>query len=220
MVRHFITWDHSAPAGSIAPVAAMTERSIDHNLLDDALKRCGSSWSAAQVHGLLCSRLSVAGADGAKRWFEQVLDETDPHNVLRQECESMLDILCQTTWRQLVERQSEFEVLLPDDADSTSIRAAAMGQWCEGFLHGLVSQKHSEELKNRLAAEPLADIIRDMAQITRAVAADDEDGEEEENAYVELVEYLRVAAQLTYEELADFRSDEEQAAADVSDTLH
>lgn len=220
MVRHFITWDHSAPAGPNAPVAAMTERSIDHHLLDDALKRCGSSWSAGQVHGLLCSRLSVAGADGAKRWFEQVLDETDPHNALRQDCESMLDTLCQATWRQLVERQSEFEILLPDDADSTSIRAAAMGQWCEGFLHGLVSEKHSEELKNRLGAEPLADIIRDMAQITRAAAADDDDEEEEENAYAELVEYLRVAAQLTYEELADFRSDEDQAAADVSDTLH
>jgi len=148
-----------------------------------------------------------------------VLSETDPNNALRAECESMLDALCANTWRQLVERQSEFELLLPDDQDSTSSRAAALGQWCEGFLHGLVSEKHSEELKKRLTADPLADIIKDMLQITRAMAEDDE-ADEEENAYAELVEYLRVAAQLTYEELADFRSPEEEVLPDESSTLH
>lgn len=198
----------------------MTEQSVGHSELDDALKRCGSSWNAGQVHGLLCSRLSVAGADGATRWFEQVLDETDPNNELRSECESMLDTLCAATWRQLVERQSEFRLLLPDDADPTAVRAEAMGQWCEGFLHGLVSEKHSEELRKRLAAEPLADIIKDMLQITRAGAAEEDDDDSEENAYAELIEYLRVAAQLAYEELADIRSPQEDALPDESDTLH
>lgn len=197
----------------------MTEQAIHHSELDDALERCGSSWNAGQTHGLLCSRLSVAGADGAQRWFEQVLSETDPNNALRAECATMLDSLCASTWRQLVERQSEFELLLPDDDDSAASRAEAMGQWCEGFLHGLVSEKHSEALKERLAADPLADIIKDMLQITRAMASDDE-ADEEESAYIELVEYLRVAAQLTYEELADFRSPEEEALPDESATLH
>ena len=55
----------------------MTDQAIDHNELDAALRRCGSSWHAGQVHGLLCSRLAVGGAAGAKRWFEQVLEETN-----------------------------------------------------------------------------------------------------------------------------------------------
>ena len=94
-----------------------------------------------------------------------------------------------------------------------------MAQWCEGFLHGLVSEKHGDELKARLAAEPLADIIKDMLQITRATAGDD--GEEDiENAYADLVEYLRVAAQLTYEELAEFRPSAEDSLPDQGDTLH
>ena len=58
-----------------------------------------------------------------------------------------------------------------------------------------------------------------MLQITRAMSDDDE-AEEEENAYAELVEYLRVAAQLTYEELADFRSPEKASLPDDSATLH
>lgn len=209
--------------GSFGPdpifLRKMTDQLIHHAELEDALRRCGASWNAGQAHGLLCGRLSVSGAAGATGWVDVVLGETDPHNALRTECESMLETVFATTWRQLVDRQSEFELLLPGDDETTTSRAEAMAQWCEGFLHGLVSEKHSDALKERLAAEPLADIIRDMLQMTRAAAEGDET-EEEESAYAELVEYLRVAAQLAYEELADFRSPDEEVTPDASETLH
>lgn len=196
------------------------DQAIDHGTLDDLLKSCGSNWNAGQVHGLLCSRLAVTGADGASRWFAQVLEGVDPENAQRGECEAVLDALCTTTWRQLVERQSEFTLLLPNDGDPVLERTEAMAQWCEGFLHGLVSEKHSEDLKKRLSAEPLADIIKDMLHITRATTGDEEDDESDENAIAELIEYLRVAVQLTYEELADFRSPAETGPPDESETLH
>ena len=197
----------------------MAEQLIRHGELEAALRRCGSSWDAGQAHGLLCGRLSVGGPEGASGWLDVVLADTDPGSAQRGECETLLNALCASTWRQLVDRQSEFELLLPGDGDDTSVRTEAMARWCEGFLHGLVSEKHNEALRQRLAAEPLADIIRDMLQITRA-AADDDDVESEESAYAELVEYLRVAAQLTYEELADFRSPEEEVLPGESETLH
>ena len=46
------------------------------------------------------------------------------------------------------------------------------------------------------------------------------DEEGEENAYAELVEYLRVATQLAYEELAEFREPGEEALPDEAETLH
>ena len=64
----------------------MLELTIDHNELDAALRRCGSTWNAGQTHGLLCSRLAVAGSDGASRWLAQVLVDTEPDNALRSEC--------------------------------------------------------------------------------------------------------------------------------------
>jgi len=178
---------------------------IDHDVLDDALKRCGATWDAAQTHGLLAGRLSIAGADAGFDWLSQVLEGTDDADALRAECEDMLSSLFESTYRQLSERLSEFEPLLPGDQDSTLVRTDALARWCEGFLHGLVSSQHGESLKERLAAEPLADIIKDMLQITRAVVEDSDDEESDEEAYAELVEYLRVAAQLAYEELADLR---------------
>ncbi len=198
----------------------MAELIIDHNGLDAALRRCGSTWNAGQTHGLLCSRLALAGAEGAARWLAQVLADTDPDNSLRSECEVMLEALCSATWQQLSERRSEFMLLLPDDGDPARVRAAAMGQWCEGFLHGLVSDTHGDELRQRLASDPLSDIIKDMLEITRATVADDNDAEGNDHAFTDLVEYLRVAAQLTYEELAEFRSSAPLAPQHESGTLH
>lgn len=177
---------------------------VKHDPLDDALCRCGATWDAPQAHGLLAGRLAISGAEAGFAWLTQVLDGTDANDALRGECESLLSALFETTCRQLAERQSQFDLLLPDEAESAAIRATGLAHWCEGFLHGLVSAEHADALKERLAAEPLADIIKDLLEITRA-AADDEDSETDEQAYAELVEYVRVAVQLTYEELSEFR---------------
>ena len=196
------------------------ELTIDHHELDAALRRCGSTWNAGQAHGLLCSRLALAGADDASRWLAQVLQDTDPDNTQRTECEVMLEALCSATWQQLAERQSDFMLLLPDDDDPAQLRAEAMGQWCEGFLHGLVSETHGDKLRERLASDPLSDIIKDMLEITRATAGDEADDEGNDNAFANLVEYLRVAAQLTYEELAEFRGPASIPSRNESATLH
>jgi yecA family protein len=193
---------------------------IDHDTLNDALRRCGSAWDASQAHGLLSSRLAVAGTDAGPDWLQQVLEGTDESGALRTECASVLNTLYQDTHRRLSERLSEFEPLLPDDSDSASIRAAALAHWCEGFLHGLVSADHGEALRQRLASDQLADIIRDMLQLTRAAVDEGSDEETTEAAYAEIVEYVRVAVQLTYEELADFRGPAGASSASANETLH
>lgn len=193
---------------------------IDHNELDAALKRCGSDWNSVQAHGLLCGRLAVLGMDGAMMWIEQILGEQSSANALHAECAQMLDALFQSTWQQLAERQSEFELVLPDDEEHVSVKAESLGFWCEGFLHGMVSGKHAEALKKQLATEPLAGLIKDMLEITRV--SFDEDGESSESAYAEVVEYVRVAVQLAYEELAEMRTEGGKSAVSqaVSDALH
>jgi uncharacterized protein YgfB (UPF0149 family) len=181
---------------------------IDHNQVEAALRQCGSSWSAAQAHGLLCSRLAVLGENACTDWLRQILQGAMTFDALQQqdaESAALLGALCAETHRQLAGRQSEFEPLLPHESEPVAVAAAALAEWSEGFLHGLVSNVQSEELKRELVAEPLSDVIRDLLEMTRAEAGDDADGEANEQALTELVEYLRVAAQLVYEELAELR---------------
>ncbi len=193
------------------------EERIGHDTLEESLRRCGSTWDASQTHGLLSGRLALAGADSGFDWLSQVLEGTKPEDALQVECEAMLGTLFETTYRQLAERLSAFAPLLPDESDATATRAAALAHWCEGFLHGLVAGEHGDDLRERLKAQPLADIIRDLLQITRAAVDEDCDEESDEAAYTELVEYVRVAAQLAYEELADLRR---PAGEPASDAVH
>ena len=141
---------------------------IAHDVLEDALARCGAGWDAAQAHGLLSGKLAVHGVPCGPDWVTQVLEDVAENNALRTECLRLLDSVYQATYWQLSERLSEFTPLLPDDDDDMAARTNALAHWSEGFLHGLVSAQHGDELKARLAAEPLADIIRDLLQITRA----------------------------------------------------
>ena len=187
------------------------DEKVEFDRLDDALKRCGASWDAAQTHGLLTGRLAIAGVAAGPEWLLQVLENTDDNNALQAECRKLMDTLYQSTYWQLSERLSEFELLLPDDAEDFATRTVALAHWSEGFLHGLVSAQHAEALKERLGKEPLADIIKDILQITRAGLDEASDDEDNESAYAEIVEYLRVAAQLCYEELADIRNSKGEA---------
>lgn len=181
----------------------MTE--IDHARLNDALQRAGSTWDAAQAHGLLSGQLAVAGTAAGPVWMAQVLEGSDPSNALGKECEALLSHLLQTTHRAFSERLSQFMPLLPADDDSPAARAEAVAHWSEGYLHGLVSSKHSDAVRKQLATEPIAGIIKDLLAMTQATTDDDADREEDEAAYVEIVEYLRTAAQIVYEELALLR---------------
>ena len=182
------------------------EENVDHDRLEDSLQRCGSNWDAAQTHGLLTGRLAVGGVAAGPDWLLTVLENVDENNAQRTESQKLLDALYQSTYLQLSERLSEFEPLLPSDNDDVGLRTVALAHWSEGFLHGLVSGDRSDELKERLGQEPLSDIIKDMLQITRAGLDEESDLEDNEAAYAELVEYLRVAAQLAFEELAEIRN--------------
>lgn len=179
---------------------------IEYDELDESLRRCGSNWNAGQAHGLLCSQLAVFGAPGGDGWLALLLEDVSPASAERGECANLLEQLYVRTYQQLSERQSDFAPLLPVDNASAGSRAEAMGQWCEGFLHGLVSKAKGDELRKRLAAEPMDEIIRDLLEITRAAVDEDSDSEADEEAYAELFEYLRVAAQIAYEQLAELRN--------------
>ena len=177
----------------------------EHSHIEDLLAAAGSSWSASQAHGLLCGRIAIAGSAGAGQWMALVLEESDSSNALNQERAQMLQQLADDTWRQLSERQSEFLLLLPDESSELGEVVAALAEWCEGFLHGLVAQAEHQAVKDKLAAEPLSGIIKDLLEITRADAESIDDDENQE-AFTELFEYVRVTTQLIYEEMSSLRN--------------
>ena len=96
----------------------------------------------------------------------------------------------------------EFEPLLPDDEQPLNGRANALALWCTGFLYGLGTGQISDlEALNGDVGE----IVRDFTEISRATGDDADADESNEQAYAELVEFIRVAAQVVFEELLPLR---------------
>ena len=74
----------------------------------------------------------------------------------------------------------------------------ALAQWCSGFLAGLGSSG-DETLK--AMSDEANDALKDMQQISTADVTDTAESEEDEIAYAEIVEYVRIVVLMIREDL-------------------
>ena len=105
--------------------------------------------------------------------------------------------------QQLADAEMQFGIWLPDDEESLQGRTEALAHWCNGFLAALGSG-HEGGLQT-LSSEA-GEALEDLGEIARAEAAEDAseaeyDPEEEERAYTEIVEYIRVVVLMLREDL-------------------
>ena len=172
--------------------------------IEDAL---GGAASAAEAHGTLCGLLCMAADDLPMSWISNTVADASEggFTVPAAGDQSALLALHASTAEALAGDSMAFAPLLPLDDEPLSVRAEALGSWCQGYLYGLAVRglKGFEELP-----EDAREILGDLVQIARAGVNDedededeDEDDEEGESAYVELVEFVRVGVQIVYDQL-------------------
>ena len=89
-------------------------------------------------------------------------------------------------------------------------RADALSSWCKGFLYGLGSGTTPDPEKVSIEA---GEIIRDFTEITHVGVEADDENEENESAFAEVVEFVRVGVQLLFVELAPARGEEPEPGA-------
>jgi uncharacterized protein YgfB (UPF0149 family) len=165
------------------------------------LERSGSSVSAAEGHGCLCGALCMSAEYPLERWLEEIVPDED--GAEDEAGVAALRLLFSDTVRALRGDEMEFEPLIPDDEATLERRAAALAQWCQGFLYGFGTGRPAKP--EQLPAN-VSEILRDLTHIGRAAVDVGESGEEEEQAYAEIVEYVRVGVQLIHDELAEARA--------------
>ena len=168
---------------------------------DHVLRLSQGNLDAAELsecHGLLCGMLCCESGSTANDFMTELAAMTlvvNPGTAL----ESSLIETHKSTQYQLDDEELGFVLWLPDDEELLEERIMALGQWCSGFLVGLASSGQLDAL-----SEEAKEAIDDLQQIARAELSSTAEGEseEEENAYAEIVEYVRVVALMMYE---DFR---------------
>ena len=155
----------------------------------EASRRSGLAVDPPELHGALCGWLS-GGGENTANWPAKVLADD---NLPAPEPDSSLDALRKASASQLDDRGFGFELLLPEVEDSLDDRAAALFDWCRGFLGGFGLAAGARPPLSEEAEEALHDLAR-LAQAAPESSDDDED----EHALAEIEEFVRVAVLLLH----------------------
>lgn len=158
----------------------------------------GTINSPAELHGLLCGKLSGGAQLNETRWLLDAVEFLDFNQAPNENIRIALTSLYHTSVAQLRDGFS-LKLLLPEDDTELSQRTAALGQWCCGFLTGFGSAGKA----GRVMTEEAEDGLRDLAAIAH-IAVEDSEDESDEADYMEVSEYVRMlAASLYLEYVAD-----------------
>lgn len=177
----------------------------DYESLARSLRRLGVASSPSEVHGILTGMLASSPAGGEVRWRALILErgaagQEGPAAGQSDDVEAAapLEALLEQTREHLERCVFGFEPLLAGEDTALPRRVQALAEWCRGFLLGLVAGGVKD--MRRLTGEA-GEAVRDMLEIAEAELGQGEVGEAAERDFVELVEYVRAAVQIIYEEL-------------------
>jgi uncharacterized protein len=174
------------------------------------LQTLQSSVAAAESHGCLCGALCTTEQYTLQSWLDELVPEADEDPGDER---ATLRLLFADTVRALRGEEMEFQLLLPDDGDPLLERALALSQWCQGFLYGFGTGQAVP--RDELTGE-VEEVVRDLTHISQASVETGADAEEEEQAYAEIVEYVRAGVQLIHDELVEVRAAEPSRPPDPS----
>ena len=157
----------------------------------------------AEAHGTLAGALCSSSDYGLIEWLHEILpDESPDAEALKS---SVLQNVYNSMVRTLAGSEADFAPLLPDEDVPLAERAGALSLWCQGFLYGLGSGPAADPAK---VSPEAGEIIRDFTEITHVGVDADEQNEENEIAFAEVVEFVRVGVQLLFVEFAPARGQE------------
>jgi uncharacterized protein YgfB (UPF0149 family) len=182
---------------------------IGHDELDGVCARLRLAIAASELHGSLCGYLAGGGQleEGSLLAALQLDGEQTTPSA---DDASLLAELARSSAAELADPELGFQPLLPPDDRPLVERAEALGDWCRGFLGGFGLAGAGTHAK---LSEEAQEILRDLGTLAGA-SFDFGDEGEDEDALIELHEFVRMAAMLLHAECAGGRN------RPTGDTVH
>lgn len=164
-----------------------------YNEIASALKKAKVDFQPSEIHGLMCGLICATPSDRKIHWETILLGKKKiPKSLDR------VQYLFDSSYSQLAHFSFEFALLLPTENADINSRTEALGLWCQGFLTSL--NKANVPIENREPGDA-TEAIADLIEISQVSFGDIAETEEDEAAYFELVEYVRLAVVMIYQEL-------------------
>jgi len=181
----------------------------DHDTLERLLTVSPLSGGAAEAHGIYCGLVAVDAPESEARWLAELLPETtatddDPGgedaagatDQSVQECRDALSALAAATRAGVEGAAMSMDPLLPGAEHSLRERAVGVHDWIRGFLFGL----GLVGVDARTLSPQNREVFDDFVELTRMDLNDLDDSQANEEALTEIIEFIRVAAMLVYED--------------------
>lgn len=171
--------------------------------VDGELEMLGFAAHTSEVHGAMCGYIAALGDQSFASWYAEILLQLDNRDIAEGielsstevvlEEMPLLEKLFKVSTSQLNDSDYAFHLLLPDDEESLEERLEALAEWCDGFLFGITAGRSLDF--SQLSTEA-REVVSDFVQISRAGLSEDHDAEEDEVAFEEIVEYVRIGVLL------------------------
>jgi yecA family protein len=156
----------------------------------------GSNLHGAEIHGVLTGLVCAGLPCESPDYITFVNDffnngEGFPHKI-----KSVIKLMFADIWKNILDDNYGFQMLLPDDDESMAERSNALSSWVQGFNLGFGLQQKN----TAIASADVKEVLSDFAEIAN-LADEMEEEEENEQAYFEISEYVRISAVLCFTEL-------------------
>ncbi|MFK8013880.1 MAG: UPF0149 family protein [Gammaproteobacteria bacterium] len=165
---------------------------------------------AASHQGGFFALASASATDATQNWVTSVLNDW-PADLRHEEHRATLVDAAGEWVTQLEVGELGFGLIIAGDDAPLAERADSLAQWCQGYLVGLAMAGVKDH--NALPGD-VPEFVNDLLKISQVAA--EGDGNDDENAFYELCEYIRVGVQLVFDELAPIR----QAQLNDSNKVH
>lgn len=165
----------------------------------------------AEVHGLVCGFICAGTRLNGKLCLDMLMldDHMADESVVKAMRDAVLNLYA-ASYQQIIADEFDLELLLPQDEADLSMRAKAIGEWCQGFLTGLgmagVMLNDGESDQTRETLEQLAEISNIEYDSMQFEASD-------EMSLFQVTEFVRMAVYMIFTEIGLRISEASQSAS-------
>ena len=152
----------------------------------------------AELHGYICG--IICGMKQEQKYLSSIYERFQEDAELTEEYKKILAKLMVISFKELQGANCDFQLMVPEDRESLASRCEALAKWCQNFLAGLgISEVSASTFKRSDLHEALQDISKIAAMNYREIAG----SQEEEAAYFEVQEHVKIGVLLIYIEQAN-----------------
>jgi uncharacterized protein YgfB (UPF0149 family) len=172
---------------SILPAYEVLDKELSTKELSDL------AITPAEIDGIVCALICLnkpCTLIELKSYFIKSID-------INKKLSTLLEHVIDYTAAKVTSLDFDFQILLPSEEESLVNRSEALSSWCQGFV--LVLKQTATDIRE--LSSDSQDAIKHMMAIAQLDQAAVSIQEEDERAYVEIVEYLRMVVLMIYSDM-------------------